>query len=190
MQSSLVTFRCKLGHFLFSKNQTLTTECRQDGTWNPVNDCKPHPCWENLPSRPINAAREVGLVLNIANGDTHGSHVNMTCNPMYEVVGRSRLYCINNIWEKNDTKCLPIQKVCLRNPPHVLEKENARLVSLKRLEFKREIRAHEYQSANHYASATYVCLSGGFRFTKTCIGQDEWDDPPACAQNIKTFFSV
>jgi hypothetical protein len=68
--SSYINFTCKTGFFNYDPSMSLKTVCSIDGTWTSVAKCEPHPCWNNLPKRPLNGKREVVLVLNSVTGMT------------------------------------------------------------------------------------------------------------------------
>ena len=193
---SSITFACNLGFFLFDIKLSLKTICQLDGTWTQMGDCEPHQCWNTIPHRPLNGKREVGLVLNMFTGDTRGSHVNFTCNPMYKLVGRERIYCVNGTWEMLLPECrLETQFLCLNRPQSM---HNAVPVLLNRVEFKMEHNFQDFSTVNHYALAQYVCVNG-MTFQKssgvsrklfknellayknsTCLGNEKWSETHVC----------
>jgi hypothetical protein len=188
-------FHCKEGYFVYS-NLTLTTICQQDGHWSRIGDCEPHPCWHKVPKRPLNGVREIGIVLNWLTGNTRGSHANFTCNPMFELVGRERIHCVDGVWENHVPECHPIRNTCRIKPPIIVN--NTLLKSLVRVEYKYELDHHLSENRTAFTLATYLC-GGTTKFKDTanvgrkmfndviflvknvtCIDTDKWDDVPVC----------
>jgi hypothetical protein len=192
---SAIRFHCKEGYFVYS-NLSLITVCQPDGQWSPVADCEPHPCWHKLPKRPLNGVREIGLVLNSLTGSTKGSHANFSCNPMFELVGRERIHCVDGFWENHVPECQPIKNICRVKPTPLVN--FTMLKSLVRVEFKVELDYSVSQLHTAFTLATYVCAANtNFKdmtnVTKkvfndvsflcknvTCIGTDKWDNVPTC----------
>ncbi|CAF0900982.1 unnamed protein product [Brachionus calyciflorus] len=192
---SKVIYECLLGYFSQNMSRTVEAICESNGNWILKDDCKIHKCWSNLPKRPLNGRRSVGLVLNSL-GYTNRSVVNFTCDEYFYRVGRSQLMCIKNEWEKDVPECKLREDIC-RIKPASLD-ENTFLKSLTRVEAKYELSYQNSTTLTIYTHAMYICMPGyyfqnarstGYRYFNTtfypyqnvsCIGQNKWQTIPKC----------
>jgi hypothetical protein len=157
-----------------------------------------HPCWSNLPRRPLNGRRDVGLIMTNV-GMTNGSHVNFTCNPYYELVGRSQLFCYGHVWETDVPQCRMTKKVCTVWPPAI--EGNALMKLMRKHQIKHEVDYVRTQNVTVLILAEYICKPG-HRFSEyfrtmykqfdgpfsrhlpyqnmTCTGTETWTRLPVC----------
>lgn len=145
----------------------------------------------------MNGRRDAGLILNVRNGSTNGSHVNFTCNPFFERTGRERVFCIDGEWEKERANCRLTKNIC-RNKPQ-LQLGLTIIKSLSRAEPRLELEYGRFENITVYTSASYICTRDS-KFqdrsrvafknfngvilpyqNSSCIGQDEWEQVPVCS---------
>lgn len=194
---SFILFECLPGYFFQNNKRTQLTKCNINGSWSPIEDCEKHKCLRRLPKRPLNGRRSVKLILNL-NGIDNESVVEFSCNDYFELIGPSRVYCLNYKWENKQPVCVLTKNICLNRPP-VLYK-NSKLLSLKKNRIELEYNYNNSSNIFHYTEAMYTCLPG-FRladfhnikykhfqkllvpFKKTnCIESNKWQLIPECVK--------
>lgn len=129
-------------------------------------------------------------------GFASGSHVNFTCDPFYERIGKFRVYCTNGEWEKDIPNCQLIKEICMNKPP--LQDGLTYIKSLSRVEIKNETDYVNSQKIVLFTIASYVCRPGSTFENKlnlnfksfngtmmpyqnvTCIGPNTWESVPKC----------
>ncbi len=224
IQGDSVSFACLSGYYVYKSEIVLKTVCLSDGTRSMVDNCKlsllvqyvfitcehvyftgePFPCWNKIPSRPLNGRRDVSLYLVKANGFTNGSYVNFSCNPFFELIGQQKVFCKNGIWENAVPQCVLSTRVCRNKPPP--SAASSYIISQKRQTLNIESSYGKTDPLVIYLEASYTCNWPDMNFTNTtrpieyrallnsigkpvlvfyqtslCLGNDTFEQLPSCS---------
>lgn len=132
---------------------------------------------------------------------TNGSHVNFTCNPFYELVGRNRLFCYGSEWEKDVPECRLMRDICLIRPNFTVG--FAYMKQITKVEIKHELDYFRNQTVLIYTMADFTCMPG-YQFANdtssmvkmydtkvlsvqniSCTGYNRWMDAPVCVPIVQ-----
>jgi hypothetical protein len=163
-----------------------------------------NPCFLKLPKRPLNGKRDVELVFHTFERKYFYSYVNFSCNPYFELVGRSTFTCLDGIWEPFMPECRLSKKICTTKP--AASTDTSVIINQVRTQVRIEL---DYQNNSKmldiYLTAGYTCLpdqprlrfKNKFKITEykyipkpydrnvfyqnaTCLGNNVWEILPMC----------
>ncbi len=84
-----------------------------------------------------------------------GSHVNFSCNPLYQLKGKNSVFCNNGTWENEVPNCVADRTLCYIKPPKMIN--TAHLIGLSSIEIKNEIDYGKFNKIISFTKAQYTC---------------------------------
>ena len=143
----------------------------------------------------ISGRRDVALNFNGVLDTGKNNYVNFSCNPFFNLFGRSVLYCLNGVWETEIPQCALRTDICLIKPQYKIGK--SQIVSLTHAVINNEY--DQYGLINKtlvYTYASYTCNNNQFdpsydpsqiqyKFVSnrkigfvnvSCIGKELWEE--------------